>query len=158
MDFTKKNVWRLILVILVIGFLIYTNKGSKGHFVPDPSFSNYSETLGINTISCQFKVISDFSLEATAKKISYNSSENSLPIDIVFSGLDTKSPILKGNNGEDPLVILSNTDSKITMVSSNAFGDIFLYKIYKDAKVATWHKSYDLFGNPYAMLSMGYCY
>ena len=78
---------------------------------------------------------------------------------MTFSGLDTKSPVVKGNNGEDPLTIVSNTDSELILASANSFGDVFFYNVYKTQKVATWYKSYAMFGiTPYASLSMGYCY
>lgn len=72
--------------------------------------------------------------------------------------MNTTSPVMKGNNGEDPLVIVGNTSNELTLASSNSFGDVFFYKIYKSQKVATWYKSYDMFGSPFAVLSMGYCY
>ncbi len=65
---------------------------------------------------------------------------------------------MKSNGGEDPLKIVSNSTTEMLLASSNAMGDVFLYKIFKDKKVATWYKSYDLFGTPFSSLSMGYCY
>lgn len=137
------------------------NKGFSGKFISSP-FEQYSaDPLGQSVINCEFKVISDFMVDPSddfgTTKIRYQ-SKSSEPINITFSGLNTLNPVMKGNGGEDPLIFLDETNTQVTFASSNAFGDMFIYKIYKDKKVATWYKSYELFGKPYAMLSMGYCY
>lgn len=152
----------LALIIAIIFFLNIKNKSDDDRIaIPKPTFNNFSEKLGSSVINCQFKVFSDFSFkddnngEALVK---YGNDSQSEPVNMVFSGLDSENPILKGNNGEDPLLLISNTENEINLASSNSFGDVFFYKIYKNQKVATWYKSYDMFGNPYALLSMGYCY
>lgn len=156
----------LFLVILVLGGIYFLNthkipNNGDRVSIPKPSFNNFSESLGVSVINCEFKVFSDFSFkeeEGKERLIKHGTDNQSEPLSIVFSGLDTDKPVMKGNNGEDPLLVFANNEKEMTLVSSNSFGDLFFYKIYKEQKVATWYKSYDMFGNPYALLSMGYCY
>ena len=152
----------IIFIGIIISFFYFKNINNEERIViPKPDFDNFSETLGLSVINCQFKVISDFVFKDDGEKdrlIKYGTDIQNKPGNLVFSGLDSERPVLKGNNGEDPLMIISNNEKEITLASSNSFGDIFLYKIYKVQKVATWYKSYDMFGSPYALLSMGYCY
>ena len=152
----------LVVILIIVGILFFTKKNTDTRsMIPKPSFNNISETLGESVINCQFNVVSDYSFNANegeSNKIEYGAVKQNIPVEMIFSSLNTESPVLKANNGEDPLKVISNTESEITLASSNLFGDVFIYKIYKKQKVATWYKSYDMFGNPFALLSMGYCY
>jgi hypothetical protein len=152
----------VVLITVSVWFFNFRDVNNNERIaIPKPSFNNFSEKLGLSVINCEFKVFSDFSFKDDGEKdklIKYGTDNQSEPLSIVFSGLDTSTPVMKGNNGEDPLLIVANTDTEMTLASSNTFGDVFLYKIYKKQKVATWYKSYDMFGSPFALLSMGYCY
>ncbi len=155
----------LIFVILIICSIYFfssqkNTSNNKESTISSPSFNNFSEVLGVSVINCEFKVFSKFTFSSLNKDelIKYGTSNQKQPVSIVFSGLDTKTPIMKGNNGEDPLLILPGTENEINLASFNSNGDMFMYKIYKKQKLATWYKSYDMFGSPYTVLSMGYCY
>lgn len=155
----------LLIIILVIAGVYFFSENKKDSndrmTITKPQFNNFSETLGESVINCEFKAISSFSAhndENNRETIEYGTDNQDQPVNIIFSGLNTETPVIKGNMGEDPLVIISNTETELKLASSNSFGDIFFYKIYKDQKVATWYKSYDMFGTPFASLSMGYCY
>lgn len=160
----------LIILLLVISNIYFFASKTTGNVsgendkeqTTEPSFKNYVLELGKSVINCEFKVTSTFSFKNTdgsdQSKVHYRSGEESSSVNIIFSGLDTTSPIMKTNNGEDPLMIISNDDQQITMGTTNMSQDLFIYKVYKDSKIATWYKSYDLLGTPFALLSMGYCY
>lgn len=161
----SKSSGLIVIVLIIAGVWYFSNhKGTNSEgesIITKPNFNNISETLGVSVINCQFKVLSNFiskNEDGKGDSIKYSTDNQSTPVDMVFSGLDTEKPVVKGNNGEDPLLVLSNTENEINLASSNTSGDMFLYKIYKNQKVATWYKSYSLLGNPYGLLSMGYCY
>lgn len=155
----------LFLVIFVIGciYFIINQKviKNKEYTIPNPSFNKFSEELGTSVINCEFKVFSKFSFNIYSEKeklIKYGTNNQDESVNIIFSGLDTETPVMKGNNGEDPILILPGTENEINLATFNSFGDMFVYKIYKKEKVATWYKSYNMLGSPYTVVTMGYCY
>ncbi len=159
----------IILVLVVVGdFYISKDKNSKS-VVDDkqttaPSFTDYGQPLSEDIINCEFKVISNFFYENkdevsdNDRKVYYETSEENKPNLITFAGLSTKEPKMKGNLGDTPLTMLKNDAESIVLVEQNAFGEMFVYTIFKKERVATWYKAYRLVATPYGMLSMGYCY
>lgn len=168
---TKSNKTGIIvLIILVVGvagyFLFFKDQKSftGGKQATTPSFTDYGQPLSEDMINCEFKVISHFFYENKDevsdkdRKVYYETSEESKPILITFAGLSTKEPKMKGNLGDTPLTMLKNDAESIVLAEQNAFGEMFVYTIFKKERVATWYKAYKLVATPYGMISMGYCY
>jgi hypothetical protein len=170
-----KKTFILITVGIFLGFVasfvIQNGSFSKNNNLvteskeTTPSFKDYGLPLSDDVINCEFKVTSNFVFEnkidtsdRANRKVYYNTSEEKTPNLISFSGLSTETPRMKGNFGDEPLVILNNTPESITLATQNAFGEIFIYNIFKEERVATWYKSYKLADLPFSLLSMGYCY
>jgi len=158
----------IILVIAVVGYF-YFSKDQKsftgGKQATTPSFTDYGQPLSEDMINCEFKVISSFvygnkkdTLSEENRKVYYETSEESKPNLITFAGLSTEEPKMKGNLGDTPLAVLKNDAESIVLAEQNAFGEMFVYTIFKKERVATWYKAYKLVATPYGMISMGYCY
>ncbi len=165
----NKGILWVIVIALVVGgyFYFFKNQGSKtgGEQVTVASFQDNGQKLSEDIINCEFDVTSDFiyknAKEPTSeenRKVYYETSDSKTPNLITFAGLSTKEPKIKGNQGDAPLIMLKNDAESIVLVEQNSFGDMFTYTIFKQDKVAVWHKAYKLVTAPYALLSMGYCY
>ena len=133
-----------------------------------PSFLDYRQKLGQplneDIINCEFRIISSFLYENkyeisnTGRKIYYETIEDGNPRLITFTGLSTEQPKMKGNLDDGPLIMIKNDEESVILVEQNVFGEMFIYTIFKQEKVAIWYKAYKLMNDPYGMISMGYCY
>lgn len=130
------------------------------------SFKNYDDSpLSNDLINCEFRVLSDFTYKnkddafaETDKKVFYQTTDQEKPILLTFAGLSGENPKMKGNNGDSELIKVKDDNETIVLIERSAFGDLFLYTIFKKEKVAVWNKTYKLINTPYAHVSMGYCY
>ena len=78
------------------------------------------------------------------------------PWSVVFVGLDSDRPRLKGNVGEEDLVVLVRTPRVLWLGATPPLGGLNVWTIFLEHKMATMSKQYDLMG-PFALLSMGRC-
>lgn len=159
----------LLIVIVLAGIYFYFYRmqysvvsSSKTSI---PTFQENGLKLGDDIINCEFRTVSDYvynnekdPLSDEDRKVHYSTSDSKTPNLITFAGLSTEEPKIKGNNGDSPLAVIKNDDDSLVLIEKNAFGDMFVYTIFKQEKVAVWHKAYKLIKEPYALLSMGYCY
>jgi len=167
---TNKGLVGLVILAVVIGGYFYFTKDQTvsktgGQQVTTASFEDNGQTLSEEIINCEFKVISSFIYQnkddawsEENRKVYYETADESKPNLITFAGLSSKQPRIKGNAGDSPLVMLKNDNETIVLVEENAFGDMFTYTIFKQEKVAVWHKAYKLITAPYGLVSMGHCY
>ncbi len=166
---TNKSLVGVVIVVLLVGGYFYfsKNQSSKtgGEQATTASFQDNGQKLSEDIINCEFKITSDFVYKNQKdawsdenRKVYYETSDSETPNLITFAGLSTKEPKIKGNQGDSPVIMLKNDTDSIVLVEQNAFGDMFTYTIFKQEKVAVWHKAYKLVKAPYALLSMGYCY
>lgn len=155
---TIKEYKNLIILLIFVVMIVFVNSklSNSSELELSLSIDSFAE-LSEDVVSCDFKLFSNFSFVDDGNLIKLDTDNQKESTNIIFSGLSTENPVMKGNVGEDPLIFLSENDNEINLASSNTFGDMFFYKIYKKEKVATWYKSYDMFGKPYALLSMGSC-
>lgn len=158
-NFIKEN-WFKIAIMLALFFFIFFYKNQSG-YIDNPFKNSYTSnnTLSSDIIICRFDIVSDFikSGDDTTSRIKYQTAKQKDPIPLTFSNLSGENPVMKGNGGESPLTVLRNDDDILLLAEQSLLGDMFLYTIFKKQKVATWQKSYDLIGSPYALISMGYC-
>ncbi len=158
----KKGLIGLIVLVLLIGGYFYFISDEQAIVA---SFKDNGQKLSDDIINCEFKVISNFIYKNRKepwsdknRKIYYETSNNKIPNLITFAGLSTKEPKIKSNNGDSPVTIIKNDAESVVLIEQNDFGDMFTYTIFKQEKVAVWHKAYNFLPAPYALLSMGYCY
>ena len=64
-------------------------------------------------------------------------SKSEQPLVLVYSGLDTDRPTLKGNVGEAPLNKVSDDGDQIVLLERNAKGNVFTHTIF--ASTAPWY-------------------
>jgi hypothetical protein len=92
-----------------------------------------------------------------SKPIELNAARTERPWSVVFAGLDTDEPRLKGNAGESQLVILERSGTTLWLGERPALGGINVWTVFLDSRTATMTKQYPLLGNPFALMSMGTC-
>ncbi|OHA99653.1 MAG: hypothetical protein A3G47_00470 [Candidatus Zambryskibacteria bacterium RIFCSPLOWO2_12_FULL_39_45] len=160
---TNKGLIGLVIIALIVGGYFYFK--TSGEQATTASFQDNGQKLSEDIINCEFDVVSSFdyknqkdALSEENRKVYYETSDSKTPNLITFAGLSTKEPKIKGNDGDSPVIMLKNDAESVVLVEQNAFGDMFTYTIFKQEKVAVWHKAYKLVATPYALLSMGYCY
>lgn len=126
------------------------------------------------SITCEFNRINHVSFEVREDenkigsppqsdiekaKIYYSSSVESQPNIASFVDLDTKSPKIVGNNGQDDLIKIYEDEEVVHLITKGTldFGVAIFYTIYKKEGVAIWTKQYSLLGFPVGYMAMGYC-
>jgi hypothetical protein len=92
-----------------------------------------------------------------SKPIELSATRTERPWSVVFAGLDTAEPRLKGNAGESKLVILERAADTVWLGERPALGGINVWTVFLDSKTATMTKQYPMLGNPFALMSMGTC-
>ena len=159
--FIKEN-WFKLLIVGALIFIVFV-RDSRGS-IENPFKDSYTSVVPLSSdiIVCRFDYVADFfesenNQDLSTAKIDYKIGKQKNPITLTFANLSGQNPSMKGNAGEVPLTILKNNDEMMLLAEESAFGDLFLYTIFKKQKVATWQKSYLLINSPYAMVSMGYC-
>ncbi len=55
-------------------------------------------------LTCKFKEVATFYSDKGKVETALDKEKNANPV--IFAGLDTKSPVMKGNMGETPLIVL----------------------------------------------------
>lgn len=77
---------------------------------------------------------------------------------IIFAGLDTNVPKIKGNVGESPLKVIKRDASTLWLSEEPSLGGINLFTIFLDRKMFICSKQYLLpSGQPFGMMFMGHC-
>jgi hypothetical protein len=161
-NWIKENWFKVLLILTILLFVFIKDSGINYLKNPFKDSYTYSNPLSEDIFVCRFDVISDFfkdesSIDSESSKIRFKVEKQKSPIQLTFANLSGANPIMKGNGGDAPITVLKNDNEMMLLVETNAFGDMFLYTIFKKQKVATWQKSYLLLDSPYAMVSMGYC-
>lgn len=131
--------------------------------------SNFLNSLPITqSATCYFGTVSSTTFEnkddpfadIDARRIIFNTEEQSKPTVVAFVDLDTPTPKLTANMGQAELVKIVDTSEIVTLIEKAPIvtGDnVIVYTIHKNEGVATWTKQYKLITTPYALVSMGYC-
>lgn len=150
----------LIVILLISLFLNFfpPAKSSSDIMIAEYSRPNSFSAQEVVTQSttCSFKRVDSVSFK---DKISFNSDSQDQDVTIAFLDLDTKTPKVKGNNGQANLIKVIDSENNFTLIEEEpiTFGTVNVYTIFKKERVATWTKQYELITIPYASLSMGYC-
>lgn len=76
---------------------------------------------------------------------------------VIFAGLDSGSPKMRGNMGETPLRIIRSNPSTLWLAEEPPLGGVNLWTIFLDTRIAILSKQYLLIGRPFGMMSMGHC-
>lgn len=163
MDLLKKN-WFLVAFVALVIFWISNSNESQAGAVTNP-FKNLitaHDPLTPALVVCRFDVVADFHQNADTdgisdEEIEYEVVKQKEPAVLTFANLSTDHPVMKGNAGEVPLILVENNQDTILLAEKNAVGDAFFYTIFKKKKIAVWQKAYLLINHPFALVSMGYC-
>lgn len=93
------------------------------------------------------------------REIKFALNENSQPITISFTDLDTDKPKMRGNAGQDDLIKIVDTEDVVTLIEKSplSMGTLQSFTVFKKTGVGIWTKQYDLIGTPFGLVSMGYC-
>ena len=110
---------------------------------------------GDTILTCKFEELSSFYYDDGKLNGELNKEQNPNPV--IFAGLDTKSPVMKGNMGETPLTILMQNSDAIWLAEAPPLGGLNLWTIFKKQKIAIQSKQYSMLGKPFGLMSMGWC-
>jgi hypothetical protein len=113
--------------------------------------------LSGDMITCDFRV---FASGDAARGNPLIKVSTQTPVTMTFAGLHSKEPRLKGNHGESPIVIASDSPEEIVIVERNGLGNVFTYTIARETGLAIWTKAYFMLraDKPVGSLSVGRCY
>lgn len=109
-------------------------------------------------ITCDFRVFANGRADDGNPTIDLSAGT---PVTMTFAGLSSSAPMLKGNGGESPIIVLNETrDDEVVAVERNGEGNIFTYTISRETGLAIWTKAYFMFNadQPTGTLSVGRCY
>lgn len=150
-----KYFFTLALVALgfAIGYFYKTNNFVETYSRP-PEFSNTSN-LSSNVITCQFTKYAIYEKDVGEDIVFKFVTEDPLIISFTQSG--DRSVNIRSNNGNSEGIVLKDDSTVRTIAETNAFGDVFIYNIFKKERVVNYYKSYATFDQPFSYLSMGYC-
>ena len=107
-------------------------------------------TFSVGTASFYEGVLAEKSIAATLDR-------KEGPWSIVFTGLDTNRPRMKGNMGEQDLLVLRRTPTTVWLGEVPPLGGLNVWTIFSEHKTAVLSKQYELLGGPLGVLSMGKC-
>lgn len=79
------------------------------------------------------------------------------PWSVIFAGLDSGSPKIRGNMGESPLKVIRSDPSTLWLAEEPPLGGVNLWTIFLDTRTAILSKQYPIFGTPFGMMAMGRC-
>ncbi len=116
-----------------------------------PSFS----FAGNSILTCKFEDISTFYYDNGKVKAELDKEKNANQV--IFAGLDTETPVMKGNMGETPLGILKKDSDVIWLAEMTDLGSINVWTIFKKQKIVIQAKQYSMFGKPFGLMAMGKC-
>lgn len=106
-------------------------------------------------LTCKFKEISTFYYNKDKIEAELDREKNADPV--IFAGLDTETPVMKGNMGETSLSVLMRDSETIWLVEAPPLGGANVWTIFKKQKIAIQAKQYSMFGKPFGLMSMGKC-
>ena len=112
-----------------------------------------TEPLTADTVSCDFRILADTDQQHEQLRINLSRQE---PMLLTFTGLKTRRPRLKGNNGEGPVVVVSDDGDEIVMFDGD--GGASTYTIKRKKRIAVWTKARFILASPYGLVSVGRCY
>lgn len=80
------------------------------------------------------------------------------PQPMIYSGISTESPRVKGNLGESPLLVVKRTPTEIELLERTSSGNIVMHSLFLTEKIGVMTKQYGLGAAPHAYLQMGKCW
>ena len=115
----------------------------------------FLECFGQSILVCSAKKIALFDPKGVSDVSVEVNDDNSTTI---FVGLDTNTPRIKGNMGENPLRVIRRTSEGLWLAEEPPLGGVNLWTIFFKKKMFTCSKQYPLMsGNPLGVMFMGYC-
>ena len=105
-------------------------------------------------LTCRMDEETGFTIEkgrVTHKRSAYG------PNEIVFAGLDSSRPTMKGNAGESQLAVIRREADTVWLIEQPPIGGINVYTLFRDAKRVIGSKQYraDMLGVVFALMSIG---
>jgi len=76
---------------------------------------------------------------------------------VIFAGLDSASPKLKGNMGESSLEVIRRESDGIWLAEKPLLGGVNIWTVFFSTRIAILSKQYTIGGKPFGMMSMGHC-
>ena len=90
-------------------------------------------------LTCRFEEETGFTIE---KGRVVHHREPFGPNDVVFAGLDSSAPAMKGDVGESRLVVVRRDSDTVWLMEQPPLGGVNLYTIFRDTKRVVGSKQY----------------
>lgn len=114
-----------------------------------------------DALICEFKSETTLTFEVdtlTGKRQPVYEVVTETPMQIAYTGLQSKTPKMKGNFGEGSLDVVKRTRDEIELVEQTAIGNLVMHSVFLTEKAAVITKQYRLGTAPYSMLQGGRCW
>jgi hypothetical protein len=107
-------------------------------------------------LTCQMEEETGFTIEKGRTKHHWNRYD---PDEIVFAGLDSTTPTMKGNAGESRLTVVRREAATVWLMEQPPLGGVNVYTIFRDSKRVIGTKQYHaaILDVVFALSSIGQC-
>ena len=95
-------------------------------------------------LTCRFEEEAGFTIE---KERVVHRRDPFGPNEVVFAGLDSAAPVMKGGAGESPLVVVRRDADTVWLMEQPPLGGVNLFTVFRDTKRVIGSKQYR-FGGP----------
>jgi hypothetical protein len=144
-------------VVATAGNTLTLGKFMVRHSVPETHFDPKQP----DTLICEFKSETTVTFETdalTGKRQPVYEVLTETPMQIVYTGLRSKAPKMKGNFGEGALDVVKRNRDEIELVEQTLAGNLAMHSLFLTERAAIITKQYRLGADPYALIEGGRCW